>query len=43
MDELYDLAGDPREVRNVIGQADAREPREQMRLELARLLKETGD
>ena len=43
MDELYDLAADPREVRNVMGQAETREPREQMRAELARLLKETGD
>ena len=43
MDELYDLTADPREVRNVMGQAATREPREELRAELARLLKETGD
>lgn len=41
MDELYDLPADPMEHRNLMGSAQHREPAEQMKAELARLLKES--
>jgi N-acetylglucosamine-6-sulfatase len=41
MDELYDLKADPQEMRNRIGDAGARPKLDQMKLSLARLLKES--
>ncbi len=41
MDELYDLRNDPLEMKNVIGQADARGALGEMRAELDRLLRTT--
>lgn len=43
MDELYDLATDPYEQRNIIGDASARPLLERMRSELRRLATESGD
>jgi len=41
MDELYDLRGDPFEMKNVIGQPDARPALDEMKAELDRLLRAT--
>ncbi len=41
MDELYDLRADPFEMKNVIGQPDARPVLDQMKAELDRLLRTT--
>ena len=43
MDELYDLSQDPRETRNVIADDAAREPLQQLRKEMGRLLDETTE
>jgi arylsulfatase A-like enzyme len=42
LDELYDLHGDPHEVRNVIGRPAYRAVREQLRRELRRLVAEAS-
>jgi arylsulfatase A-like enzyme len=42
MDELYNLAADPYEMKNVIGDATAGPPLKDLRAELVRLLKETA-
>ena len=43
MDELYDLKTDPYEMKNLINEPTAKEPLDEMKRELERLLNETGD
>ncbi len=42
MDELYDLAADPYEMRNVISEPAAKQPLDALREEMRELLQATG-